>query len=56
MQCNLIMEWLHKHLLEQIVTEPDQSLLIFSPPICSLVSFLVSARLYQRLKELVCFD
>ena len=39
-QETLVMEWLHQHLLDQIITEPD---LIFSP-FCSLVSLLMPAR------------
>ena len=38
-----LMDWLHWHLLDQIATEPDQSLLIFSP-FCSLVSLLMPAQ------------
>ena len=37
------MDWLHWHLLDQIATETDQSLLIFSP-FCSLVSLLMPAQ------------
>ena len=38
-----LMDWLHWHLLDQIATETDQSLLIFSP-FCSLVSLLMPAQ------------
>ena len=38
-----VMDWLDWHLLDQIATEPDQSLLIFSP-FCSLVSLLMPAQ------------
>ena len=41
------MDWLHQHLLDQIVTEPNQSLLIFSP-FYSLVSLLMPAWLHQN--------
>ena len=41
------MDWLHWHLLDQIATETDQSLLIFSP-FCSLVSLLMPACLHQN--------
>ena len=37
------MDWLYWHLLDQIATETDQSLLIFSP-CCSLVSLLIPAQ------------
>ena len=37
------MDWLHQHLLHQSVTEPDQSLLIFSL-FCRLLSLLMTAR------------
>ena len=37
------MDWLYWHLLDQIATETDQSLLIFSP-FCSLVSLLMPAQ------------
>ena len=40
---NHFMDWLHWHLLDQIATEPDQSLLNFSP-FCSLVSLLMPAQ------------
>ena len=39
----MLMDWLYWHLLDQIATETDQSLLIFSP-FCSLVSLLMPAQ------------